>query len=200
VSRWWISGLFAWIAIVGIGIERMARFETTAGTSATTPADWPAESRIPRAADRDTLVAFLHPKCPCARATLSELNAIMNDVRASSRVAPVIVFVADDGVAPEWHRTAIWDSAQRIPGAIRLLDRGGVEAERFGAETSGHVLLYGHDGRLRFSGGITESRGHAGDNIGRRQVIALADDESAPPVTHAVFGCDLRDREDADAR
>jgi hypothetical protein len=199
VSRWWLSGLFAWIALLGIGIEHMARFETTAGTSANTPVEWPAESRIARAADRDTLVVFLHPKCPCSRATLSELNAIMNDARASSRIAPVIAFVADDGVAPDWHRTAIWDDALRIPGAIRILDAGGVEAERFGAETSGFVLLYGRDGRLRFSGGITDSRGHAGNNVGRQQVIALVDDESAAPATHAVFGCVLRDREGGDA-
>ena len=45
-------------------------------------------------------------------------------------------------------------------------DVEGVEARRFGAQTSGTTSLYSPDGRLLFSGGITSSRGHEGDNAG----------------------------------
>ncbi len=54
-----------------------------------------------------------------------------------------------------------------------LRDDDGAEAKRFGAETSGQTLLYDERGTLAFSGGITGSRGHAGDNAGRASLLAL---------------------------
>ena len=42
-----------------------------------------------------------------------------------------------------------------------------------GATTSGHVLLYDAGGVLRFAGGITDGRGHEGDNAGLDAALAL---------------------------
>jgi hypothetical protein len=66
-----------------------------------------------------------------------------------------------------------------------------VEAGRFGAETSGHTLLYGADGRLLFSGGITASRGHAGENAGESAIIALVNHQTPLRSQTLVFGCSL---------
>jgi hypothetical protein len=74
-----------------------------------------------------------------------------------------------------------------------LDDVDGTEARRFGALTSGQVVVYDADGRLRFSGGITPARGHAGDNAGRSAIIALLEGASSASVETPVFGCSLLD-------
>jgi hypothetical protein len=73
-------------------------------------------------------------------------------------------------------------------------DRGGVEAKRFGARTSGEVLLYSAVGRLLFFGGITGSRGHEGDNYGLTSLasfLTATPSESAVTAGSPVFGCAL---------
>ncbi len=68
----------------------------------------------------------------------------------------------------------------------------GDEARRFGAATSGHVMLYDAAGRLHFSGGITPARGHEGDSLGRDAVIDLIEAyRSAGRRCSPVFGCPL---------
>jgi hypothetical protein len=66
-------------------------------------------------------------------------------------------------------------------------------ARRFAAMTSGHALLYGPNGHLLFSGGITFARGHSGDNPGCDAVIALITTGENESRTAAVFGCSLLD-------
>ena len=74
-----------------------------------------------------------------------------------------------------------WRSAAAIPGVTVHVDHDGGEARRFGAETSGFVVLYDAHGELLFAGGITTGRGQAGDNaetagIGhRRDKLGTAD-------------------------
>ena len=75
-----------------------------------------------------------------------------------------------------------------------VFDPDGVEARRFGAETSGHTLLFGADGRLLFSGGITASRGHAGDNAGESAIVALVNNQTPTRTQTLVFGCSLANR------
>jgi hypothetical protein len=76
-------------------------------------------------------------------------------------------------------------------------DLKGLIGKKFGAETSGYVLLYNPAGQLLFSGGITGSRGHAGDNAGEDAIIALVNGQN-PGVTHtSVFGCSLLNKPDA---
>jgi hypothetical protein len=71
------------------------------------------------------------------------------------------------------------------------IDEAGREAARFGATTSGHVLLYDRGGRLRFSGGITASRGHVGDNAGRAALLGLLIHGETERERTPVFGCPL---------
>ena len=92
-----------------------------------------------------------------------------------------MVFVGGDGDA---------SATAAIPHAVRVIDKSGEEAAQFGARTSGFVVVYGPDDKLRFSGGITGSRGHAGDNVGRRAVIAAL--AGGHPPAHPVFGCGLQ--------
>jgi len=75
-----------------------------------------------------------------------------------------------------------------------LTDEDGIEARSFGAVTSGQALLYSAQGRLLFSGGITESRGHSGDNAGRSAIESLVMNGSEglrTPASTPVYGCPL---------
>jgi hypothetical protein len=90
----------------------------------------------------------------------------------------------------------LWNAAAAIPGVTVLADEGGAECRRFGGVTSGQTLLYTPDGRLQFSGGITEGRGHSGDNAGRSSLQAYLLHLTPPPELTAetpVYGCPLFD-------
>jgi hypothetical protein len=130
---------------------------------------------------------FAHRNCPCTRTSLGELEYVL--AHCSDRVAARIILVAPAGAAADRVGRDIEATARLLPGVEVGVDRGGREARRFGVRTSGHVLLYGADGRLRFSGGITDGRGHAGDNDGRTTVLAWLRDGVAERGTAPVYGC-----------
>jgi hypothetical protein len=50
--------------------------------------------------------------------------------------------------------------------------------------------LYDQSGHLQFSGGITGSRAHQGDNAGRQSLLALLSGRNARTATN-VYGCPL---------
>jgi hypothetical protein len=183
----------AWIATVAFGLTRLWTYESTPDAPARAPAAWPADTRVARAAGLPTLVLFAHPRCPCSRATLGELAKLMTECRG--RLTATVLVLRPSGMASGWERTDLWYSAARIPGVSVITDPGGVESRRFGAATSGQVVLYGANGTLLFAGGITESRGHEGDNAGQSAVtsLVLGSTSSAPahPVHTPVYGCPL---------
>ena len=67
----------------------------------------------------------------------------------------------------------------------------GVESGRFGAATSGQVLLYDPKGQLMFAGGLTPDRGHLGDSPGRQRILSLVKTGAADAKESLVFGCPL---------
>jgi hypothetical protein len=136
-----------------------------------------------------TLVMFAHPKCPCTRASMEELARAMAQCEGRLRVH-VMLYLPDKAPAG-WTQTDLWQSAAAIPGVEPQWDRNGVEAARFGATTSGFVVLYDAAGRLGFSGGITAERGHAGDNDGEQAVIAMANGKAPGRQTMPTLGCSI---------
>jgi hypothetical protein len=77
---------------------------------------------------------------------------------------------------------------------VRIIDDvGGREAARYGIVTSGHVLLFDPSGARLFSGGITGSRAHEGDNDGAEAVVRLVMGSGPAVPAHPVFGCAVRD-------
>jgi hypothetical protein len=78
-----------------------------------------------------------------------------------------------------------------MPGVRVFVDRDGAEAKRFGVATSGQVLFYDAQRRLRFTGGITAGRGHAGDNAGADAIVSLVDHGTTVEPETPVFGCAL---------
>ncbi|MGQ0760777.1 MAG: RedB protein [Acidobacteriota bacterium] len=178
-----------WIALVCAGMGWLWSYSQAAGPSANPPAHWPRESAITPIANRHTLVMLVHPKCPCTRASMEELSKLMTN--CAGRLNAHVLFLTPKSAPHDWYRTDTWSSAARIPGVTTIVDHDGKEAARFGALTSGQVVLYDTDGRLVFTGGITASRGHMGDNAGRGAIEALVN-TSVANITHGpAFGCPL---------
>jgi hypothetical protein len=180
-----------WIGAIGAGLGILMRYQGTASAAASAPARWPADTTLPPPTERPLLLLVVHPHCPCSRASLIELAAI---VEASPRPPQVLVlFMRPPGTADGWERTELWERAQRLPGASVRVDVDGREAARFGARTSGQTFVYGPGGELRFAGGITPGRGETGDSAGRQRVLAALRDLPADGADSAVFGCSLGD-------
>jgi hypothetical protein len=150
---------------------------------------WPASIHLRRDATRPCLIVALHPRCPCSRATLDELEEIVQ--QCGDRLAVHVLFYIPKGSAPEWAHSDLWDRATALAGVQVQTDEGGAEANKFGAATSGCAALYGRDGRLQFCGGITRARGHAGDNDGRRAILAHVLGTATEKMQTDVFGCPI---------
>jgi len=107
------------------------------------------------------------------------------------QVQAAVFFSVPRGSPPDFSRTDLWNTATRIPTVRVLADSNATEARRFGARTSGQVLLYDCRRRLVFSGGITAFRGHSGDNDGRDAIVSVVRGQSPRFRTTPVFGCAL---------
>lgn len=178
----------AWSGAIAFGTRSLIRYENTPGQVGVVPQAWPASSSLERALDRPTLVMLAHPRCPCSNTSMDELARTLAQVHEKVRV--YVLFLTPKG-SPGWEETSLRHRAAAIPGVTVLSDIDGVEARLFGAETSGHALLFDAAGRRLFSGGITASRGHAGDNIGESAIVSLINGGRATRSTAFVFGCSL---------
>ena len=112
---------------------------------------------------------------------------------SQGRLTAYVLFVKPAGFSDEWETTDLWQSAASIPGVTVVIDEEGAEANRFHAATSGQTVLYDAGGRLLFSGGITASRGHYGDNAGQSAIVSLVNSGAADLTETSVFGCPLFD-------
>jgi hypothetical protein len=181
----------AWTAGVAFGLRSLFHYENAPGRVGALPTSWPA-TQIERATDRPTLVMLAHPHCPCTEASVGELAQIM--ARLQGKITAYVLFVKPKEMGTDWEATTLRRDAEAIPGVKVVFDPDGVEAQRFGAETSGHTLLFGADGALLFSGGITASRGHAGENAGESAIVAIVNNKTPARSQTLVFGCSLANR------
>jgi hypothetical protein len=185
-----IAGL-VWLAVIVAATLRISAYVSTPGQPGAPPADWPAGSQVARAAAKSTLLMFVHPKCPCSKASIGELAVLM--AHCQGQVDAHVLFLKPEEASGEWVRTETWRDAALIPGVTVHLDEAGREARLFASMTSGETLLYDAAGRLKFHGGITASRGHSGDNAGRDALEALLRGQASHQIITPVFGCNLFD-------
>jgi hypothetical protein len=180
--------VLVWLASIGFGSALLWEHDLRPGAVAAAPARWPAGSSIARTPGRATLLLLLHPRCPCGRASVAELERLM--ARHAGELDAYLLLAAPDG-AEDWLRTDVAAAAARIPGAVVLTDPSGREAARFGAITSGQVLVYAADGGLVFSGGITPARGHVGQSLGGEALETWLSTGAVPDPSAPVFGCSM---------
>jgi len=190
----WMLAAMIWIAAASSGLWVLWAYDNQPGEPAAALDRWPDGSGLARAADRPTLVMLVHPRCSCSRASVDELAEIL--ARAATQPRTYVLFLRPDAAADGWEQTDLWRQVSALPGVTARVDRGGTVAAAFGGATSGQTFLYDAGGTLRFSGGITGARGHAGENAGRTAMIALLRSASTVPGSGGrawtkVFGCSL---------
>jgi hypothetical protein len=189
------AGILAWVGGIAWGLQKIGSYSSTAGQVGEAPAQWPGSELVSPQADRSTLVMFMHPQCSCTRASLEELKTILDNTHGA--VSAWIVVLKPGGMGDEWTHSGTWETARKMRGVTVVMDDEGSEADRFGALTSGHTVLYSPGGKLEFSGGITVARGHVGENSGERRVISFVSTGKADSGGHEVYGCGLHDPDPA---
>lgn len=203
-----LAGLVTgWSLALASGLAILYDYEFHPGAAAAPPRSWPAASRLRLPAQQSSLLMFVHPHCPCTRASIGELERLLPALADSVSVR-IVVFSPIDAT-PGWHRSTLWDACRQLPGVEVVLDRNSSETERFGVTTSGHVLLYDDSGALQFSGGLTASRGHAGPALGQSQLVARLQPGERSVLSGVVsnvepdrclsFGCEFRSAADSPA-
>lgn len=184
-----------WGFAVLLGFYLLWVYAGSPGEAGAAAETWPAD--VPPDSTRPTLLLFAHPHCPCTRASIEQLARL--SAKHEGALAVHVVFWAPADAPAGWTETDLWRSAAAVPGVTVRSDIGGREARRYGAKTSGHVVLYDLEGRLLFHGGITGARGHNGDNPGADAVSAHLTGQPGPVSTAPVFGCPLFDVSDEEA-
>src|SRR5437867_4170198 len=125
--------IVGWLFFIFLGMHVLWDYDYTAGNTATALAELPAINGIRGNTGRAILLMFVHPHCPCSRASVAELAVIM--ARSQHRVNGYVVFLQPAHYSHEWVQTALWDSAAAIPDVTPIIDNEGRYARQFGAET-----------------------------------------------------------------
>lgn len=190
----WLTGIptaLSWGGSVAIGMLWMLHHQMTPGEpQRNAPRMWPAGVKdIPHDSDRFTLLMLLHPRCPCSKASLTELSQLL--ARAGGKVEAHVMFIKPPGAPADWCDGDLWNQAKEMPGVSISVDHDAKDAALFGATTSGQVLVYDASGTICFSGGITDGRGHEGDNTGLSALLSLVRQGKAAVSTTPVYGCSL---------
>lgn len=154
------------------------------------PSKFPAESSLLAAADKPTLLMFIHPRCACSRASLAELERVL--LRVGEAAKTYVVVHSDTDVMID---TDITQKAAHLPNVVMVADAAGREAARFLASTSGHTLLYSAQGNLVFSGGLTNTRGHEGPSFGQEHLLSALSAQVSARKHAEIFGCSLKEKE-----
>ena len=188
-----VVGVGVWVVACLAASGAMMGYDFRPGRLGGARMSWPADSSLHRDPAHTTAVAFLHPRCVCSDATVTQL---IRTVKAQPGVEVVVpVFVpAESAAEAAWEQSPYVQRLRAaLPQARIVFDRGGAEAQRFGAWTSGTVLVYDAAGREIFRGGITNRRGGEDENPGRQRFARTiaAPAEAAPAQASPVFGCSI---------
>jgi hypothetical protein len=185
---WSVHVAACWFAMAAYGYKREAT------SSIEPPIHWPADSQILRAAGRHCLLVFLHPKCSCSQATVTELEKLLSTptrLRHDNLLRVCVVATTPLAAEAIWANTRLIQRSSALPGAELFLDYGGAEASRFAVEVSGTVMLFDATGAQRYAGGVTRARGHEGDNVGRDTLLRLLNGAPVPATAIPALGCRL---------
>lgn len=195
-SRWSTNALIALWALAALLLWReMVRhdFAVSRSADAEFACTWPSDTSLVPATDRHTVLLFIHPKCPCTRATLHELDRLLTRLDRANIEPPrvAIVAVTPEGADTSWLNSPIMERASRLAASDVVLDYGGHEAEIFGVTTSGTAMLFDRSGACQYAGGLTASRGHEGDSSGANALASLLAGTESANRRLPVFGCRL---------
>ncbi len=157
--------VLVWAVVSGLGLWALTAYNFTPSARAEVLTTWPADT------------------------SLMEATHLIQDL--DDEIHWIAVLQQSAQASNDTFTPSMTTLAAKIPGLTTFIDKGSVEARRFGARTSGEVLLFGPDGKLRFHGGLTRGRGHEGVSIGTLAVRDWVRFGSAARDTCNVYGCQL---------
>ena len=188
--RKWVLGvlLVVWALAVVSSSGLLLRYEETPG-AVSSAHTWPVNSPVALHSQKLTVVVVVHPRCPCTRATIHELHDL------AERYPDVADFhfalYCPASAADEWTQSPNALLAAQVSKAGMYKDIDGKFCRLLGASTSGTVLVFNPAGVNLFTGGITPSRGHEGDNLGLDALRQLLCGEPLGVRSTPVFGCSI---------
>ncbi len=168
------------------------RYSASPGTPANPPAalsKQASDSVFKASPGKFSVVMVVHPLCQCSRASLDNLQEIL--MRASGKIQAFVVVNSPDDASAEWTNSDMVRTARQIPGVRVVNDPGAHISARLGAVTSGQVYVFSDHGRLLFSGGITDGRGHVGECEGMTSILSIVRGSGSRMTTTPVYGCAL---------
>jgi hypothetical protein len=187
------AAVCCWLMIVSVGFATFLQYKATpgdhSGRAGVEPAEFPQSTNLQRHADRPTLIMFAHPCCPCTKASLHELKALLAE--CPELQPALVIFTLPPGSPVEWSHTPLVEQARQSNHLRVVVDEYARLTTQFGVTTSGHVLFYDAAGTKKFSGGITALRGHEGWSAGRGTITALCRNLPCERLDTPVYGCPL---------
>ena len=102
-----------------------------------------------------------------------------------------VLVVKPSGAPADWLDGDLMQLAKAIPNISVVVDEGGRNAAALGATTSGQTIVYDVNGKVQFNGGITDGRGHEGENAGLAAILSIVRDGKSQVSETPVYGCSL---------
>src|ERR1051325_8825510 len=118
-----------WLAVCSAGLWALWGYQYTPGQPALRFPRRLFGNVIKPSAGAGTLLLFVHPRCPCTRASIDSLALIMTQSRG--KIAAYALFFKPVSFAEKWERSDLWEEAAAIPGVTVLKDEGGAQAGYF---------------------------------------------------------------------
>jgi hypothetical protein len=185
----WIT---VWIMLIAAGFAALYVYAETPEQVVASPLDrLYFASGDEQDSDDWRLIMAIHPQCPCSLASTSELQRLL--ARVGNQTRCTVLVYRPQNAKPQWANTHLTHQLRSTPGVEIEFDDDAMRATELGIATSGAVVLFDADGRLRFQGGITPSRGHEGDNPGTRAVQRLIQQGESAIDFFPAYGCRLTD-------
>lgn len=191
MPRIWIIilAISIWLGLIVWANKILLEYDNQVYETNNHPQTWPAKTKITFSLRQPSLLMFVHPRCPCTRASLEELNRLVTNF--PNRLNCWIIFLKPETVTDNWYQTDLWRKANKMKDLRVYLDQNGKEATLFSVKSSGRVLLYDTNMHLIFSGGLTASRGHEGDNLGKSTIEKYLKTHKLTTNSSPSFGCPL---------
>ncbi len=193
-SKYFGIFLLIWLSGTASGFFLLGAYHVRPGQPGKPLVRWPEGCPVRLDPDRPTLLIFLHPRCPCSRASVAELASIAASYRG--RFAAHAILYRPEGPSEDWDQAeaAATDEAS-IPGLRRWTDRSGRWATDSGSRRLGRVLA---DPRPWMERLLREAasplRAAIGGGISASKPWSNASSErDVEPRVKLIFGCPILD-------
>src|SRR5882762_11463884 len=101
-----------WLGLIVVGYAWLLRYSFAVGKAATAPGTIPHGLASSAPSARPQLLLALHPRCPCSRATLTELAKILSRAANACDVTVLLYRPADK--PDSWLEGALLDTCRQL--------------------------------------------------------------------------------------